>query len=86
MANNTKTQLKKRIEELKEKISDIRVELEDLQSDIESESRDIEPYEGRSELTGLQEERKEWFDDTARTVEEATSSLQEAEDGLENIE
>ena len=63
MANYTKTQLKKRIEELKEKISDLRVELEDLQSDIESESGDIEPYEGRSELTGLQEERQEWLDD-----------------------
>ena len=36
--------------------------------------------------TGLQEERQEWLDDTASTVEEAVSSLQEAEDGLENIE
>ena len=35
MANNTKTQIKKRIEELKEKLSDLRLEFEDLQSDIE---------------------------------------------------
>ena len=86
MANNTKTQLKKRIEELKEKISDIRVELEDLQSDIESESGDIEPYEGRSELTRLVTGVQTCALPISGTVEEAASSLQEAEDGLENIE
>lgn len=82
----TKAQFKKRIEKLKEKLSDIRMEFEELQSDIEIESSDIEPYENRNDLTQAQEQRQEWLDNTASIVEETVSSIQEAEDNLDNIE
>lgn len=86
MATYTKTQFKKRIDGLKEQLSNLRLEFEDLQSDLESESSDIEPYEGKNELTALQEQRQEWLDNSASTIEDTVNSLQEAEDNLENIE
>ena len=86
MANLTKTQAKKRIAELREKLSDLRLEFEDLKSDLEMESSDICEYEGRIELTELQQERQEWLDNTASTIEETVMSLQEAEDNLDYIE
>ena len=86
MANYTKTQFKKRIQELKEKLSDLRMEFEELQSDLEMESSDIEPYEGRYDLTELQQARQEWLDCTCSTIEETVYSLQEAEDNLDNVE
>ena len=86
MANLTKTQARKRIAELKEKLSDLRLEFEELQSDLEMESSDICEYEGRNELTELQQERQEWLDNTASTIEETVMSLQEAEDNLDYIE
>ena len=86
MANYTKTQFKKRIQELREKLSDLRMEFEELQSDLEIESGDIEPYEGRLELIELQQERQDWLDCTCSTIEETVYSLQEAEDNLDNIE
>lgn len=77
MATFTKTQFEKRIEDLKEKISGLKEELgevqdalEELQGDLESESSDIEPYEGKSDLTPAQEERQEWLDNAAATIEE----------------
>ena len=86
MATYTKKQFKKRIEEFKEKISNLRIELEELQSDLETESSDIEPYEGRNDLTPLQEERQEWLDNSASQIEEAVNAMQEAEDALDYIE
>lgn len=86
MATFTKKQFKKRIEELKEKLQDLRLEFEDLQSDLETESGDIEPYEGRNDLTSLQMERQEWLDNTASTIEETVSRLQDGEDNLDYIE
>ena len=79
MANLTKTQARKRIAQLREKLSDLRLEFEELQSDLEMESSDICEYEGRNELTELQQERQEWLDNTV-------NSLQEAEDNLDYIE
>lgn len=86
MANLTKTQARKRIAQLREKLSDLRLEFEDLKSDLEMESSDICEYEGRNELTELQQERQEWLDNTASTIEETVMSLQEAEDNLDYIE
>ena len=86
MANLTKTQARKRIAQLREKLSDLRLEFEELQSDLEMESGDICEYEGRNELTELQQERQEWLDNTASTIEETVMSLQEAEDNLDYIE
>ena len=86
MANLTKTQARKRIAQLREKLSDLRLEFEELQSDLEMESNDICEYEGRNELTELQQERQEWLDNTASTIEETVMSLQEAEDNLDYIE
>ena len=86
MANLTKTQARKRIAQLREKLSDLRLEFEELQSDLEMESSDICEYEGRSELTELQQERQEWLDNTASTIEDTVNSLQEAEDNLDYIE
>ena len=86
MTTYTKAQFKKRIEELREKLSDLRMEFEELQGDLESESSDMEPYEGRNDLTVGQQERQEWLDNTASTIEETVMSLQEAEDNLEYIE
>ena len=85
MANLTKTQARKRIAELKEKLSDLRLEFEDLKSDLEMESSDICEYEGRSELTELQQERQEWLDTTASTIDDTINSLQDAEDYLEEF-
>ena len=86
MANLTKTQARKRIAQLREKLSDLRLEFEELQSDLEMESSDICEYEGRNELTELQQERQEWLDNTASTIEDTVNSLQEAEDNLNYIE
>lgn len=86
MANLTKTQARKRIAQLREKLSDLRLEFEELQSDLEMESSDICEYEGRNELTELQQERQEWLDNTASTIEDTVNSLQEAEDKLDYIE
>ena len=86
MANLTKTQARKRITQLREKLSDLRLEFEELQSDLEMESSDICEYEGRNELTELQQERQEWLDNTASTIEDTVNSLQEAEDNLDYIE
>ena len=86
MANLTKTQARKRIAQLREKVSDLRLEFEELQSDLEMESSDICEYEGRNELTELQQERQEWLDNTASTIEDTVNSLQEAEDNLDYIE
>ena len=86
MANLTKTQARKRIAQLREKLSDLRIEFEELQSDLEMESSDICEYEGRNELTELQQERQEWLDNTASTIEDTVNSLQEAEDNLDYIE
>ena len=86
MANLTKTQARKRIAQLREKLSDLRLEFEDLKSDLEMESSDICEYEGRNELTELQQERQEWLDNTASTIEDTVNSLQEAEDNLNYIE
>ncbi len=86
MANLTKTQARKRIAQLREKLSDLRLEFEELQSDLEMESSDICEYEGRNELTELQQERQEWLDNTASTIEDTVNSLQEAEDNLDYIE
>lgn len=80
MANITKTQIKSKLKDLFERISTIRMELEELQSDVEMERDDIEPYEGKDDLTEAQEERQEWLDNTAHTIEEMVNSLQEAED------
>ena len=86
MANLTKTQARKRIAQLREKLSDLRLEFEELQSDLEMESSDICEYEGRNELTELQQERQEWLDNTASTIEDTVNSLQEAEDNLDYME
>lgn len=86
MANLTKTQARKRIAQLREKLSDLRLEFEELQSDLEMESSDICEYEGRNELTELQQERQEWLDNTASIIEDTVNSLQEAEDNLDYIE
>ena len=86
MANLTKTQARKRIAQLREKLSDLRLEFEELQSDLEMESSDICKYEGRNELTELQQERQEWLDNTASTIEDTVNSLQEAEDNLDYID
>lgn len=86
MANLTKTQARKRIAQLREKLSDLRLEFEELQSDLEMESSDICEYEGRNELTELQQERQEWLDNTASTIEDTVNSLQEAEDNLDYID
>ena len=86
MANLTKAQARKRIADLREKLSDLRLEFEELQSDLEMESSDICEYEGRNELTELQQERQEWLDNTASTIEDTVNSLQEAEDNLDYIE
>ena len=86
MANLTKTQARKRIAQLREKLTDLRLEFEELQSDLEMESSDICEYEGRNELTELQQERQEWLDNTASTIEDTVNSLQEAEDNLDYIE
>ena len=86
MANLTKAQARKRIADLRERLSDLRLEFEELQSDLEMESSDICEYEGRNELTELQQERQEWLDNTASTIEDTVNSLQEAEDNLDYIE
>ena len=75
MATFTKTQFKKRIEELKERLSDLRMEFEELQSDLETEASDIEPYEGRYDLTELQQQRQEWLEATASTIDNVVSGV-----------
>ena len=62
------------------------MEFEELQSDLETEAGDIEPYEGRYDLTELQQQRQEWLEATASTIEETVMSLQEAEDNLDYVE
>ena len=56
------------------------------QSDLEMEANDIEAYEGRNELTELQQERQEWLENTASTISDTVTSLQDAEDNLDYVE
>ena len=86
MATYTKSQFKKRIEALKDQLSDLRLEFDTLKEDLESEANDIEPYEGRYELTELQEERKAWLESTAEAIERFLDSLEETEYELDEIE
>lgn len=86
MATYTKTQFKKRIETLKDQLSDLRLEFDTLKEDLECEANDIEPYEGRYELTELQEERKGWLESTAEVIERFIDSLEETECELDEIE
>ena len=86
MATYTKSQFKKRIETLKDQLSDLRLEFDTLKEDLECEANDIEPYEGRYELTELQEERKAWLESTAETIERFLDSLEETEYELDEIE
>ena len=86
MANYTKTQFKKRIEDLKEKLISLRLEFEELQSDLQSESDDIVPYENRNDLVPAQEQRQEWLDNTAQSIEYVVDSMNEAESNIDEIE
>ena len=62
------------------------MEFDELQKDLEIKASDIEPYEGRYELTELQQERQDWLESTVSTIEETIMFLQEAEDNLDYLE
>lgn len=81
----TKTQAIKAAEKLAEKLADLISELEDLQNEVQEQADSIEPYEGKDDLTSQQEERQEWFSDSADTLQNALDQAQEAQSELENI-
>lgn len=86
MANYTKTQLKKRAIALAEMLEEIADKLDELKTDIEDEAESIEPYEDRDELTYEQEERQEWLENTAYTVDYQLENLREIIEELNNID
>ena len=86
MANITRTQFKKRIEEMKDRLSDLYLDLESLKEDLDNEACEIEPYENKWDLTDQQEERKEWLENTSTQIEEVMYKVEEANDDLDYID
>ncbi len=83
MANITKTQIIKRAGEISQKISDgkydeAKDELETLKDEVREEADNIEPYDGKNDLTPAQEERQEWLNETADTLDSVYDELESA--------
>ena len=85
MAELTKTQAKKKINELKEQLSNLLIEAEELQQELEEEMYSIEPYDGKSDLTSAQQIRYDWFETASSQVESCISDLSTIIDDLEDI-
>lgn len=78
-----KREAKTRIKSLLEAIGDLKDKVDELKSDAECERDEMEPYEGRSELTPNQEEKQEWLDNVASTLEELFDNLESSQGELE---
>lgn len=86
MANITKTQFKKKIEEYKDRLQDLLLDLGEFQSELDEEAECIEPYENKNELTTQQEERKDWLENTSQTIGEVMDGLENELSNLDYIE
>ena len=64
----TRTTIKKRLETILD-------QLLELQQDVEETRDEIEPYEGKDDLTDQQQERYDWLDELASTIDDACSNL-----------
>jgi chromosome segregation ATPase len=84
MANITKTQIKKRLEELSIKLEDLQGDIEELNDEVNDEVNDIEPYEGKDDLTPDQEERQEWLEDLSSSLDDVISSLEDVDSTLQD--
>ena len=73
----TKTQAKSQLQKLIDRLEDIRTELEMLGDDIQDTADNIEPYGDAYDLTPLQEERQEWMQDTADSIIDEVSNLED---------
>lgn len=69
----TRTTIKKRLETILD-------QLLELQQDVEETKDEIEPYEGKDDLTDQQQERYDWLDELASTIDDAYSNLSDYED------
>lgn len=84
--NFTKTQLIKRAKEITIKLYELLDQVEELQSDMIDEADNIEPYEGKNDLTPIQEERQEWLQNNADNCESVIDSINDAISTLEDLE
>lgn len=80
-----KREAKARIKKLLETLGNFKDEVDELRSDAEYERDETEPYEGRSELTPKQEEKQEWFDSLANTLQDLFDSVEEYQGTLEEM-
>lgn len=69
----TRTTIKKRLETILD-------QLLELQQDVEETRDEIEPYEGKDDLTDQQQERYDWLDELASTIDDAYSNLYDYQD------
>lgn len=81
----TKTQLKKKVKDLMVEFDIMISKVEELKDLFEEESSNIEPYGDSCDLTEAQEEKQEWLDDSASTLEEIINSLDSNKDDLDSI-
>jgi hypothetical protein len=82
----TKTQAKKQLKSIIKILDELRPDLEDLQYEAADTAESIEPYEGFYDLTEDQQERQEWFDDLASSLQSIIEAIEDAclDDKIEN--
>lgn len=80
----TKTEAKKQLRTILEKLGEVKDLIDDLKSETEDTANSIEPYENRNDLTELQQERQEWFEDVTSDLENAYDSIEEIESNLDD--
>ena len=80
----TKTQVRARLKPLLEKLGDLRAEFYDLRDEINETVESIQPYKGRESLRLEQEERVDWMENVADTINDLIDEMNSAEANLED--
>lgn len=81
----TKTQLKKMVKDLMEELQGLLSKVEELKELFEEEAMDIEPYGDADSLTEAQEEKQDWLNESASTLDDAFDTLESSIDYLDSI-
>lgn len=73
----TKNEIKRMLRDVQEKASRLQGELEELQETLRDEADSMEPYEGKDDLTEAQEQKQDWLNSWADSLEGLTGSLED---------
>ena len=60
---------------IKNKLDKILDELDTLRMEIEETAESIEPHKGKDDLTDEQQEKQEWCENLASTIEDAIDNI-----------